>query len=41
MWEAIQPPFSMVDRSELAVMEYAKSRDMGVMNLWFPGARAS
>lgn len=36
--EAIQPPFSMVDRSELAVMEYAKSRDMGVMTYGSLGA---
>ncbi|MDD4797081.1 MAG: aldo/keto reductase [Eubacteriales bacterium] len=36
--EAIQPPYSMVDRSEQAVLEFAKARGIGVMTYGSLGA---
>ncbi|MBQ9562611.1 MAG: aldo/keto reductase [Lachnospiraceae bacterium] len=36
--EVIQPPYSMVDRKEKAVLEHAKSLDMGVMSYGSLGA---
>lgn len=36
--EVVQPPFSMVDRTELDVLEYAKQHDMGVMTYGSLGA---
>ncbi|MGI6005695.1 MAG: aldo/keto reductase [Christensenellales bacterium] len=35
---AIQPPYSMVDRSEQAVIDYAKSKDIAVMSYGSLGA---
>ncbi|MDD3243669.1 MAG: aldo/keto reductase [Eubacteriales bacterium] len=36
--EVVQPPYSMVDRSEQAVLEFAKAHDMGVMSYGSLGA---
>lgn len=36
--EVVQPPFSMIDRNEIDVLEYAKANDIGVMTYGSLGA---